>query len=218
MRRRMSKQEKHDADAEQAKTEAHDKSAESEARGSEQESSQAPSQASSQAPSTEAEAEAGKAEDQLRRAMADLANMRKRQAKERDEARQRAIEGMSAELLPVLDNFYLALSAHEQSADTDASAEVKNMLDGLVMVRGLLEGTLERHGVSAIAADGQVFDPNRHEAVGVEADTDADDGTIVRVVQRGYTIGDKVLRASRVIVAGAPTQADPEREVEGGGD
>jgi molecular chaperone GrpE len=136
--------------------------------------------------------------------MADLANIRKRQAREFDEARKRAIEGIAAELLPVLDNFHLALAAHEQR--DAANSEVKNMLEGLVMVRSLLEGTLERHGLSEIPAQGATFDPNLHEAVGVDAESDAAPGTITKVAQRGYLLGEKVLRASRVLVAGQPPQ------------
>lgn len=149
------------------------------------------------------ESERDKLQDQLRRAMADLANIRKRHAKELDEARRRAIEALAAEILPVLDNFHLALAAHEQSAG-DANDEVKNMLDGLVMVRSLLEGTLERHGLAEIEAAGVAFDPNVHEAVGVDNLSTAPAGTVTNVMQRGYRLGEKVLRAPRVVVAGDP--------------
>lgn len=141
-------------------------------------------------------------EAKLRRAMADLANIRRRHAKELDDARTRAIEGLASELLPVLDNFHLALAVQE--ASDHVSDDVKVMLDGLVMVRSLLEGTLERHGLSEIPSHGVTFDPNLHEAVGIDTESDADVGTITRTMQRGYKIGDKVLRASRVIVAGRP--------------
>ena len=162
--------------------------------------------------------ERARLEDQLRRAMADLANIRKRQAKELDDARHRAVEGLSAELLPVLDNFHLALAAHDQQTG-ELSTEAKAMYDGILMVRSLLEGTLERHGLAEIPAAGETFDPTRHEAVGVDTETDASAGTITSVMQRGYTIGGKVLRASRVVVAGAPPEAsDGEQEPAGDGD
>ncbi len=136
-------------------------------------------------------------ENQLQRAMADLANLRKRQARELAEARQRAIEVLVLELLPVLDNFHLALGA---TAAQPAAQDAGSIVEGLKMVRSMLEGVLERHGLGEIMTEGQTFDPNLHEAVGLDHDSDAAPGTITKVVQRGYRIHDKVLRPSRVIV------------------
>ena len=138
------------------------------------------------------------AEQKLRRAMADLANVRKRQSKDLSEARQRAIESLTEELLPVVDNFHLALGATETSDNFDPAM----IVDGLKMVRSMLESVLERHGLTEIQAAGQTFDPNQHEAVGVDSESDAKPGTITQVVQRGYTMNGKVIRASRVMVRG----------------
>ncbi|MCA8944108.1 MAG: nucleotide exchange factor GrpE [Planctomycetes bacterium] len=149
-------------------------------------------------------------EAKLRRAMADLANIRRRHAKELEDARRRAIEGLASELLPVLDNFHLALAVQE--ASDHVSGDVKAMLEGLVMVRSLLEGTLERHGLSEIPSTRIPFDPNLHEAVGIDTESDAEAGTITKTMQRGYKIGDKVLRASRVIVAGQPDAPDSDED------
>lgn len=139
-----------------------------------------------------------KLQHQLRRAMADIANLRKRQSKDLQDARQRAIEAISLELLPVLDNFHLAMGA----ANSDEAADANAMVEGLTMVRGMLEGVLANFGVKEIPAEGQSFDHNLHEAVGVDQDGEAEPGQITKVMQRGYTIGDKVLRASRVMVRG----------------
>ena len=141
----------------------------------------------------------GKLEDQLRRAMADLANFQRRRLKEVDEARHRALEGLTAELLPVLDNFHLAIGATESG---EGQFDAGSIVEGMKMVRAMLEGVLERYGLTEIPSVDVPFDPMPHEAVGVDQDGDAAPGTITRVVQRGYRMNDKVLRASRVIVRG----------------
>ena len=140
-----------------------------------------------------------KAEDQLKRALADLANFRKRRFKDLEDARQRALEGLTAELLPVIDNFHLALAACDKQEGVEVATEA--MLDGLKMVQGLLEDALKRHGLAEIAAQGEAFDPNKHEAVGIDSETLEDPGTITTVVLRGYTLMDRVIRPSKVIVA-----------------
>lgn len=155
-------------------------------------------------PAAEEGDETSRLEGQLRRSMADLANLRKRMHKDVDDARRRAVEGMSAELLPVLDNFHLALGVTEGEAGTYDPATV---VEGLRMVKSLLESVLERHGLKEIPAKGEPFDPNRHEAVGVDTETDCDEGVVTQVMQRGYTIGDKVLRATRVLVRGSTDES-----------
>jgi molecular chaperone GrpE len=144
-------------------------------------------------------------EVQLRRAMADLANLRKRQARDLADARQRAIEGLIVELLPVLDNFHLALGATEARPEQEESGSI---VEGLKMVRSMLMGVLERYGVSEITAAGEVFDPNLHEAVGLDHESDSEPGRITSVVLRGYRMNDKVLRPTRVIVKGEAPEDD----------
>ena len=136
---------------------------------------------------------------QLARAMADLQNIRKRHAKEMEEARARALEGFAAELLPVLDNFHLATDIGTQTG----AAAVASMREGLGMVRTMLESVFERHGVTEITAEGAKFDPAVHEAVGIDPDPEAPEGTVTKVLLRGYRLGDRVIRASRVMVGGA---------------
>ena len=140
-------------------------------------------------------------EVQLQRTLADTANMRRRQKQEMDDVRRRTVEGITQELLPVLDTFGMALHAY----DTQGS-DPKALIEGVRMVRTLLSGALERHGLAEIAAAGLPFDPARHEAVAVEPTQDVPAGHIVRVLQPGYQLGDRVVRHSRVTVAGAPNQ------------
>lgn len=134
-------------------------------------------------------------EQQLQRTLADTANMRRRQKQEMDDSRQRVLEGITQELLPVLDSFTMALQAHDAGSDPKALAE------GVRLVRTLLLGALERHGLQEIAADGP-FDPARHEAVAVEPTSAVPEGHIVRVLQTGYALGDRIVRHSKVVVAG----------------
>jgi molecular chaperone GrpE len=146
-------------------------------------------------------------EERLKRAMADMANFRKRQFKDLEDARRRTLEGLATELLPVVDNFYLALEAHDQQQSLDQQQgdeppDGHALAEGVKMVRSLLLGVLERHGLVEIPAEGQEFDPRRHEAVGVDEESDVEPNRITKVVQRGYALGDRVLRASRVIVSG----------------
>lgn len=136
-------------------------------------------------------------EGQLQRTLADTANMRRRQKQEMDDARRRVLEGLTQELLPVLDSFRMALTAYDQPG-----GDPKALIDGVRLVRTLLTGALERHGLQEIAAEGLAFDPARHEAVAVEPTAAIPEGHVVRVLQTGYLLGDRVVRHSRVVVAG----------------
>ncbi|MEZ5962577.1 MAG: nucleotide exchange factor GrpE [Planctomycetota bacterium] len=139
-------------------------------------------------------------QDQLKRSLADLANIRRRHLKEMEQVRNAAAEALAAELLPVLDNFNLALEAHEQHSAGEGKSEAHALVEGLRMVRSLLEGTLERHGLREIAGHGMPFDPNVHEAVGLDTESRVSPGHVARVLQRGYYFGEKILRPSRVLV------------------
>ncbi|MGE3171152.1 MAG: nucleotide exchange factor GrpE [Planctomycetota bacterium] len=138
-------------------------------------------------------------EEQLRRALADAANMRRRAQKEAEDSRRRIVEGFTQELLPVLDNFQLALQSWDEQQDhQDPSA----LVQGVRMVQTLLMSALERHGLQPIAAEGQPFDPARHEAVAVEPRADVKANQVVRVLVPGYLLSDRVLRHAKVVVAG----------------
>lgn len=136
-------------------------------------------------------------EQQLQRQLADAANMRRRARQEMDDQKRRVVEGLAQELLPALDSFGMAIAAFD-GGNTDPKA----LVEGVRMTRMLLQSALERHGLQEIAATGVAFDPARHEAVGVEPSTTVAEGQILRVLQTGYQIGDRVVRHSRVVVAG----------------
>lgn len=152
---------------------------------------------------------------QLQRTLADLQNFRKRRAQEMAEARKLAIEAFTTDILPVLDNFHLAI----QAGDQDGGGGLDSVREGMRMVQGMLEGVLQRHGVTEIPAEGQDFDPNVHEAVGIDPNPDAEPNKVSQIMLKGYSIEGKVIRPTRVMVGGsgtaqaeAPATADDQGE------
>jgi len=142
-----------------------------------------------------ARAEAESYLDDLRRLQADFDNYRKRTLREQTARTASASQALVARLLPVLDNFELAVSASEQSRDFD------RMLKGVEMVLGALREVLEGEGLVKIEAEGKPFDPERHEAVIAVEQEDTAPGTVVGIVRTGYELGGKVLRPAMVKVA-----------------
>jgi len=132
-------------------------------------------------------------DDRLLRLAADFENYKKRAARERQEYVQLANEGLIGELLPVLDDLERALAAAEQH-------EEAQLEEGVRLVHRALAALLERHGVRSIETDGK-FDPHVHEALLSQPSEEAESGSVLDVVQKGYKLGDRVVRPARVIVA-----------------
>lgn len=132
-------------------------------------------------------------DDRLLRLAADFENYKKRAARERQEYVALANERLLKELLPILDDLERALNAAEQH-------EEAQLEDGVRLVHRSLASLLERQGVKEIATDGR-FDPHVHEALLAQPAEDKEPGDVVDVIQKGYTIGDRVVRPARVIVA-----------------
>ena len=127
------------------------------------------------------------------RVQADFENYRKRAVRDQERLVAHAHERLVRELLPVLDDLERTLEAaerHEEAA----------LVDGVRLVERSLRKALEKEGLVEIEADGR-FDPHVHEAMLTQAREDAEPGTVVEVLQRGYRVGDKVVRPARVIVA-----------------
>jgi len=137
--------------------------------------------------------------ERIVRLTADFDNFRKRAQRDKDEARQFANQGLLEKLLPVLDNFEMALTAVK-----DADPSVR---DGVQMILDQLLSVLKESGVEPVDALGQPFDPNLHEALSQEETTDAEEGTVVQQVQCGYKLNDRLVRPARVVVAKAPRTA-----------
>ena len=141
-----------------------------------------------------AEDERKDAWDKYVRALADLENYRRRAKRDLDDARADARTRVLKEILPVVDNLERAV-AHG-GGDGDA------ILEGVRLVLRQFMTALERCEVTAGVAEGQPFDPNLHEAIS-QQESDAAPGTVVSVLQKGYKLGDRLLRPSLVVVARA---------------
>ena len=128
-------------------------------------------------------------------AKADFENYRKRADRKIGESRANAIAGVVRELLPVVDNLDRALEASAESPDGDA------LLDGIRLVHADLHSMLDRIGLTAIDPAGEVFDPNLHEAIAQTPIEGAAENTIVEVAQKGFLLGEIVVRPARVVVA-----------------
>jgi molecular chaperone GrpE len=132
-------------------------------------------------------------DDSYLRLAADFDNYRKRVAREQVELTRRANERILNELLPVLDDLERALEAA-------AEHEEAKLEEGVRLVHRSLLGLVERHGLSEIETEG-AFDPHVHEALLAQPGEGAEEGSVLQVLQKGYRLGDKVLRPARVIVA-----------------
>ena|SRR5487761_372092 len=148
-----------------------------------------------------AETEAQK--DRALRTLAELENVRKRLERERDEARIYSVTRFARDLLTVADNLSRALAAIPPETRAKMDDSLKAVLDGVEATERELHATLARHGVKPIEAEGGRFDPHLHQAIAEVPAKGAEPGTIMHVVQRGYTIGDRLLRPAMVTVAKA---------------
>ena len=137
--------------------------------------------------------------DTLQRLQAEFDNYRKRALRDQESLVARAHERLVKELLPVLDDLERALVAAEQH-------EEAKLEEGVRLVHRALADALEREGLAEIETNGK-FDPHVHEAL-LTQPSEAEEGSVIEVLQKGYRLGDRVLRPSRVVVAG-PKDGDP---------
>jgi molecular chaperone GrpE len=135
----------------------------------------------------------------LKRVAAEFENYRKRVLRDQESLVARAHERLVKELLPVLDDLERALAAAEEH-------EEAKLEEGVRLVHRELAAALEREGLAEIETNG-VFDPHVHEALLSQPSSDQAEGTVLEVVQKGYRLGDRVLRPARVVVA-APREDD----------
>ena len=132
-------------------------------------------------------------DDRLLRLAADFENYKKRAARERQEYVVLANERLLKELLPILDDLERALKSAEEH-------EEAQLEEGVRLVHRSLASLLQRNGVEEIATDGK-FDPHVHEALLAQPAEDREQGDVLDVIQKGYRLGDRVVRPARVIVA-----------------
>ena len=153
--------------------------------------------APSRAPEGDDAASVAALEDRLLRLAAEFDNYRKRAARERAEYTALANERIIGELLPILDDLERALVAA-------AEHEEAQLEEGVRLVHRSLASLLERHGVQSIDTSGK-FDPHVHEAL-LSQPSEAEEGSVLDVIQKGYKLGERVVRPARVVVAAAPQE------------
>jgi molecular chaperone GrpE len=133
--------------------------------------------------------------DRLQRLAAEFDNFRKRNARDNATLAERANERLVKELIPILDDLGRALEAA-------AEHEEAKLEDGVRLVHRSLGDLLRKEGLAEIVTEGK-FDPHVHEAL-LSQPSDAEEGSVIEVVQKGYKLGDKVIRPARVVVAAPP--------------
>lgn len=134
------------------------------------------------------------------RSQADFENYKKRCAREKEEAVKYANSSLLERLVAIVDNFELGLNAaREQSVDSP-------IYSGMTLVLKQLNDFLAENGLQPIEAVGEKFNPNRHEAIAHEPNSDAPEGTVIRQVRRGYRFKDRLLRPATVVVSAGPAK------------
>jgi molecular chaperone GrpE len=135
--------------------------------------------------------------DEKLRVLAELDNIRKRAQRDVEQAHRYALEKFAAELLPVKDSLDLGV---ENAGKADAAA----LAEGQAATQRLLAKAMEKAGIVDLNPVGEPFDANLHEAMAAQPSETAEPNSVLAVIQRGYTLNGRLLRAARVIVARAP--------------
>ncbi|AZU02683.1 co-chaperone GrpE [Glycocaulis alkaliphilus] len=144
--------------------------------------------------------------DRLLRAVADADNTRKRAAREVKETREYAVTGFARDMLDIADNLERALGLLGEDVRASLPENVKPLVEGVEMTQRRLMSTLERHGVKRVAPEpGDPLDPNLHQAA-AQIPADQPKGRIAHVMQPGYVIGERTLRAAMVVVSAGPAE------------
>jgi molecular chaperone GrpE len=148
--------------------------------------------------------------DRLLRTLAEMENLRRRTEREAADARVYGVTNFARDILAVADNMERALKALDDEIREKADAGVKALLDGVELTERELIKAMEKHGVKKLEPQGQKFDPNLHQAMFEIPDQSVPAGTVVQVMQPGYTIGERVLRPALVGVSkGGPKAQAP---------
>ncbi len=153
--------------------------------------------------------EAEESRDKMLRTLAEMENLRKRTSREVADARAYGITGFARDILDIADNLQRALDAVPAEAKASADPGIKAFIEGVELTERSLLNTLEKNGVKKFDPMGEKFDPNFQQAMYEVPDASVPAGTVLQVVQAGYTIGERVLRPALVAVSkgGAKTGA-----------
>jgi molecular chaperone GrpE len=150
-----------------------------------------------------AKQEAAENYDRYVRSVADLDNFRRRTMREKDELRQFATARVLEDLLPVMDNLVLGLTAAKQPG-----ADLKALASGVELVLTQLKSVLSGHGLKEISPLGLPFDANLHESISAQPSPTVPEGVVVTVVRTGYALNGRLLRPAAVVVSSGPAKRD----------
>src|SRR5689334_3479736 len=148
--------------------------------------------------------------DRLLRTLAEMENLRRRTEREVADARVYGVTSFARDILAVADNMERAMKALDDEIREKADAGVKALLDGVELTERELIKAMEKHGVKKLEPQGQKFDPNLHQAMLEIPDASVPAGTVVQIMQPGYTIGERVLRPALVGIAKGGPKPQPQ--------
>jgi molecular chaperone GrpE len=140
----------------------------------------------------------------------DFQNLKRRHENEKESIADRKIEELSLGLIEVLDSFKLAKDSIQNARGKKAAQE--GMIKGLEMIENQIVNLFQRLGISKLAAEGSIFDPNFHEAIGYVEDPELEDEVIAQEIKVGYTFKGKALRPAQVTVNRKPAKADDKKK------
>ena len=144
------------------------------------------------------------------RQVAETDNLRKRLAKEKQDAIRYANESLIEQLLPTMDSFDMAITATNSSSENT----IESLKTGIEMVHSQLKRTLEEAGLTEINANGTIFNPSLHEAMSRKETNEVPEGTVIEQLRKGYQLKERLVRPASVIVATASETATKENEEE----
>ncbi|WP_018234071.1 nucleotide exchange factor GrpE [Thioalkalivibrio thiocyanodenitrificans] len=147
----------------------------------------------------EARAKAEENWDKLLRVQAEMENLRKRTARDLENARKYALEKFAGELLAVRDSLEMGLDAARGETD------VEKIREGTELTLKMLAQVMEKFGVEPVDPQGERFDPDRHQAMSMQENAELEPNTVMTVMQKGYLLNDRLLRPAMVIVSKAPS-------------
>ncbi|HMM93219.1 nucleotide exchange factor GrpE [Bradyrhizobium sp.] len=153
--------------------------------------------------------EVAETRDKMLRTLAEMENLRRRTAREVADARAYGITGFARDILEIADNLQRAIDAIPAEAKESADPGIKAFIEGVELTERSLLNTLEKNGVKKFDPTGEKFDPNFQQAMYEVPDPSVPSGTVVHVVQAGFTIGERVLRPAMVGVSKGGAKAAP---------
>ena len=136
--------------------------------------------------------------DSVVRAAADVENIRRRAAQDVEKAHKFALEKFANELLPVIDNLHRAIEFSDKENET-----LKPVLEGVEMTLKSFEDAVAKFGVETVNPQGEVFNPDFHQAMSIQPSNDVAPNTVLAVMQKGYTLNGRLLRPAMVMVSKA---------------